>query len=156
MHIWAVPLRIFLPTPLPQIEKDSIIFSFTFIVFQGTFPPQFQRLSVASCLLVHWFNSSLLSFPQLFCTMSASLQPSSLAPFQHFLKICQPKAALSLLTHCSEMWNLPLFKQLDFTISCFRMTSFYIRNSILEKMFWVCPPHPSTNNHTKFLWVFLS
>lgn len=83
--------------------------------------PHSQRLSVALSLLVHWFNSSLLSFPQLFCKMSASLQPSSLAHFQHFLEICQPKAALSLLTHCSEMQHLPVFRQLDFTISCFKM-----------------------------------
>lgn len=116
--------------------------------------PHSQRLSVASSLLVRWFNSSLLSFPQLFCKVSASLQPSSLAHFQQFFEICQPKAAPSLLAHCSEMWNLPVFRQLDFTISCFKMTSISTSNSILEKVVWAYLPHPSTNNHTKKFLVF--
>lgn len=61
-----------------------------------------------------------------------------------------------LFRHCSEIWNLPVFRQLDFTISCFKITSVSTSNSILEKVVWACLPHPSTNNHTKkFVWVVL-
>lgn len=139
---------------LRKIVSNSLL---TSVPFRVPSLPHSQRLSVASFLLVHWFNSSLLNSPQLFCKMSASLQPSSLAHFQHFVEICQPKAALSLLAHCSEMWSLSVFRQLGFTISCFKITSVSTSNSILQKVVWGCPPHPSTNNHTKkFLCFFLS
>jgi len=65
---------------------------------RAPFLPLSQRLSAASCWLVQRFTSSFLSFPQLFCKMSASLQPSSLSHFQYCLEISLPKAAPSLGT----------------------------------------------------------